>query len=302
MLRDGSLFFPVTPFDDRLQLVPGALRDHVLDHAEYPIGAAFAACGTGEFHSLTATEVGEVVRTVRQQLRSDVPVFGPAGGPLGHALECVRHLVDAGADGILVMAPAVPAYSPAGHARYLEQILTASALPCLIYHRPESRLLPETVRHLLGVSQFAGFKDGFGDLAEAQVLLSLGRAHRGDAFVVLNGLSLAECREREYAVIGIPRYSSAAFTMDGAVGDAYLRARTAGDSEVCSRLLAEFFGPLARLRDRSAGYAVSMVKNAVRLRGREVGPVRPPLTELTDEHQAELRRILDRGRAAAGVA
>jgi 5-dehydro-4-deoxyglucarate dehydratase len=43
------------------------------------------------------------------------------------------------------------------------------------------------------------------------------------------------------------------------------------------------------------GYSVSLVKAAVRLRGLDVGGVRPPLVDPAPEDLAELERIIARG-------
>ena len=65
------------------------------------------------------------------------------------------------------------------------------------------------------------------------------------------------------------------------------------------RLLADFFYPLVRLRDKVPGYAVSLVKAGVQMRGLDVGGVRPPLIDPPPDHLAELRTILDAGLAIA---
>jgi 5-dehydro-4-deoxyglucarate dehydratase len=44
------------------------------------------------------------------------------------------------------------------------------------------------------------------------------------------------------------------------------------------------------------GYAVSLVKAAVTRGGLDVGGVRPPLLDPTEEHLAELDRIIEAGR------
>ena len=45
-----------------------------------------------------------------------------------------------------------------------------------------------------------------------------------------------------------------------------------------NRLLDGFYRPLVELRNKGRGYAVSLVKAGVRLRGLDVGEVRPPLS------------------------
>ena len=60
----------------------------------------------------------------------------------------------------------------------------------------------------------------------------------------------------------------------------FYRAIAADDSATVNRLLDEFFMPYSAIRNRRAGYAVSIVKAGVRLVGRDAGPVRTPLLGL----------------------
>ncbi|MCR2721515.1 hypothetical protein NSP19_24625, partial [Salmonella enterica] len=48
-------------------------------------------------------------------------------------------------------------------------------------------------------------------------------------------------------------------------------------------LLDEFFLPYLEIRNRCAGYAVSIVKAGAKLVGHDAGPVRAPLTDLRPE-------------------
>jgi 5-dehydro-4-deoxyglucarate dehydratase len=68
-----------------------------------------------------------------------------------------------------------------------------------------------------------------------------------------------------------------------------------GDTSTTGPLLKNFFEPYLALRNRRRGYAVSIVKAGMRVVGRPAGPVRPPLTDLTDAETDELRQIIIRG-------
>ena len=68
------------------------------------------------------------------------------------------------------------------------------------------------------------------------------------------------------------------------------------------KLLRDFHVPLAGLRERVPGCAVSPVKAAARLRGRPVGPVRAPLTAPSDRDLADLRTLLTAGPDLVGAA
>ncbi len=68
----------------------------------------------------------------------------------------------------------------------------------------------------------------------------------------------------------------------------------AQDRDEVYRRLNEFVIPYLDIRDRTAGYAVSIVKAGLAAIGRPAGPVRPPLTDLQDEELAELRELIAR--------
>ena len=68
----------------------------------------------------------------------------------------------------------------------------------------------------------------------------------------------------------------------------------AQDRDEVYRRLNEFVIPYLDIRDRTAGYAVSIVKAGLTAIGRPAGPVRPPLTDLRTDEVAELRDLIAR--------
>jgi 5-dehydro-4-deoxyglucarate dehydratase len=58
------------------------------------------------------------------------------------------------------------------------------------------------------------------------------------------------------------------------------------------RLLHDFFMPYLEIRNRGAGYAVSIVKAGARLAGHDAGPVRPPLTDLKPDEMDQLASLI----------
>ncbi len=58
------------------------------------------------------------------------------------------------------------------------------------------------------------------------------------------------------------------------------------------RLLREFFMPYLQIRNRTQGYAVSIVKAGARLVGHDAGPVRAPLTDLKPAEMDELGALI----------
>jgi 5-dehydro-4-deoxyglucarate dehydratase len=118
------------------------------------------------------------------------------------------------------------------------------------------------------------------------------------SFLFFNGMPTAEVTQRAYRAIGVPLYSSAAFAFAPGVALAYYEALERADQDTLAALESAFYHPLARLRAKGAGYAVSLIKAGVELAGYPSGGVRPPLTEVTPAHREELASILAAGLAA----
>lgn len=299
MQFNDVLFFPVTAIAPDGTVDAELTAEHVRSRMDYEPGGVFPACGTGEFHALSAREVGEVVRAVVPVVSGRVPVVSGAGGPLGHAIMCARLAADAGADALLVLPPYLVAHTMEGTIAYVEAVLAASPLPVIVYHRGSAHLNADAVARLAQNPRVIGFKDGVGDVGVAQEIVRAVAASGRDDIALFNGLLTAELTQPAYRAIGIPLYSSAAFAMAPAVAKAYYDAYSAGDEERRLRVLDEFYLPLVRLRDQVPGFAVSLVKAGIRLSGLPVGGVRAPLTDPDDEQMTELRRILTIGEELA---
>src|SRR5438093_891114 len=93
---------------------------------------------------------------------------------------------------------------------------------------------------------------------------------------------------------GLPVYSSAVFNFIPRTAMDFYRAVADDERATQSRLLDDFFLPYLAIRNRRAGYAVSIVKAGAALVGHSAGPVRTPLTDLTPAERDELGALLAR--------
>lgn len=291
MHLDGVLFFPVTPFTATGDLAPDILAEHLERGLQHGPGAVFAACGTGEFHALSAAEHATVVRTAVEVTQRRVPVFAGAGGPLPSAVQAARAAAEAGADGLLLMPPYLVTGPQSGLLGYVEAVAAATALPIVVYQRDGVRFTPDSVAALAALPQVIGFKDGSGDLGLVQSLLLAGQAASA-SWSWFNGTPTAEFLQAAYRAIGVPLYSSAAFAFVPEVALAFYDALEQGDDERRIELLTAFYEPLVALRDTVPGYAVALVKAGCRLRGLDVGGVRPPLVDVAAEHLDRLAELI----------
>ncbi|RVX47709.1 5-dehydro-4-deoxyglucarate dehydratase [Nonomuraea polychroma] len=284
MNLSGVLFFPVTPFAADGTLAEQVLAEHIRQGMEHGPGGVFVACGTGEFSALSEAEHARAVRVAAEDVGGRVPLFAGAGGPLGAALAQARAAREAGADGLLLMPPYLAQGPGHGFKAYVEAV--AAELPVIVYQRGTVVLEPDAAVELAGIPGVIGLKDGLGDIDRMQRTVLAIRETYPD-FLFFNGLPTAELTMPAYRGIGVELYSSAVFAFAPEIALAYLN----GDE----RLLTEFYAPLVRLRGKVPGYPVSLVKAGVRLRGLDVGAVRPPLVDVTPEHLQELETLIKTG-------
>jgi 5-dehydro-4-deoxyglucarate dehydratase len=301
-MLDGMLFFPVTPFAADGTVDTQVLAEHLRRGLAAGPGGIFAACGTGEFHALAPEEYEAVVSTAVKVADHRVPVFAGVGGPLPTAVRLARLARGAAADGLLLMPPYLVAGPPAGLVAYTKAVADATELPLIVYQRGNVVFDPSSAAAVAALPTVAGFKDGLGDLdLLGQIVVAVRDTLPDKPFQFFNGMPTAEVTVPAYRGIGVELYSSAAFCFAPEVSMAYHQAVTSGDTMTAQRLLAEFFHPLSRLRAKAPGYAVSLIKAGVRLRGLDAGGVRPPLADPSPEHLDELRHILAAGLAAVAA-
>ncbi|MFF0016806.1 5-dehydro-4-deoxyglucarate dehydratase [Streptomyces sp. NPDC005374] len=295
-IPSGPLFFPVTPYGADGSVDLDTYRAHVRRGVEAGAAAVFACCGTGEFHALTPEEFETCVRAAVEATAGRVPVIAGAGYGTALAVRYARLAEAAGADGLLAMPPYLVIAGQEGLLRHYREVAASTALPVIVYQRDNAVFTPETVVELARTEGIIGLKDGLGDLDLMQRTVSAVRTEiPGGDFLYFNGLPTAEQTQLAYHAIGVPLYSSAVFCFAPEIALAFHRALTDGDRATADRLLDGFYRPFVELRARGRGYAVALVKAGVRLRGLEVGEVRPPLHEPTEDHVKQLARIIERG-------
>jgi 5-dehydro-4-deoxyglucarate dehydratase len=272
--------FPVTAFDADGNLALGPYREHLRHQIDAGPAAIFACCGTGEFFSLTLDEYAVAVRAAVEEAAGALPVFAGTGYGTAMAKQFAAAAREAGADGLLVLPPYLIKASQQGLLDHFKAL--AGGLPLIAYQRDNAIYTPDTVAQLAQLPDVIGFKDGLGDLDLLQRMMAV-----APNLTYFNGLPTAEITARAYAAIGVRAYSSAVHCFAPEIAHAY----EAG----LDQLLQEFYLPLVKLRDKGAGYAVSLVKAAVRRRWTDVGSVRTPLTDPLPEHLEELDQILENG-------
>ena len=293
----GPLFFPVTAYGPDGSVDLDTYRTHVRRGVEAGAAAVFACCGTGEFHALTPEEFEACVRAAVEGADGRVPVVAGAGYGTALAVRYARLAEAAGADGLLAMPPYLVVAGQEGLLRHYREVAAATALPVIVYQRDNAVFTPETVVALARTDGIIGLKDGLGDLDLMQRVISAVRTEAPGDFLYFNGLPTAEQTQLAYRALGVTLYSSAVFCFAPEIALAFHQALRTGDDATVDKLLDGFYRPFVELRAQGRGYAVALVKAGVRLRGLDVGEVRPPLHEPAGDHVKQLAEVIERGHA-----
>ncbi|MFF4286707.1 5-dehydro-4-deoxyglucarate dehydratase [Streptomyces sp. NPDC001739] len=299
---DGLLFFPVTAYGPDGALDLTAFRTHVRSGIDAGAAAVFACCGTGEFPALGPEEFADCVAAAVEETAGRVPVIAGTGYGTALAVHFARLAHRAGADGLLALPPYLVVAGQDGLLRHYTALAAATGLPVIVYQRDNAVLAPSTVAALARTPGIIGLKDGLGDLDLLQRIISAVRTEApGEDFLYVNGLPTAELTGPAYRGLGVHLYSSAVFAFAPEIALAFHRALATGDHDTVQRLLDGFYRPLVELRNQGRGYAVSLVKAGVRLRGLDVGEVRPPLSEPAPAHLKRLAALLHHGLELAAA-
>jgi 5-dehydro-4-deoxyglucarate dehydratase len=289
ILSSGLLSFPITDFDAEGNFRPSTYAERLEWLAPYGATALFAAGGTGEFFSLTKEEYSSVIKTAVDTCAGKVPILAGAGGPTRTAIAFAQEAERLGAKGVLLLPHYLTEASQDGLVAHVEEFCRSVDIGVVVYNRGICRLTADSLEKLADrCPNLIGFKDGVGDIEQ---MVSIWR-RLGDRFSYLGGLPTAEVYAAAYKALGVPVYSSAVFNFVPKLAMEFYHAIAADDHATTNRLIDEFFLPLLAIRNRKAGYAVSIVKAGARLVGHDGGPVRAPLTDLTGEECDMLHKLI----------
>ena len=285
ILSSGLLSFPITDFDAQGDFVASTYADRLEWLAPYGASALFVAGGTGEFFSLTPEDYSQVVKVAVETCRGKVPILAGAGGPTRTAIAYAQEAERLGAHGILLMPHYLTEASQDGLVEHVAAVCKSVKFGVVVYNRNVCKLNAESLLQLAErCPNLIGFKDGVGKI-ETMVAI---RRKLGNRFTYLGGLPTAEVYAEAYKALGVPVYSSAVFNFIPKTAIEFYEAVRTNDTATTGRLIDDFFLPYLAIRNKKAGYAVSIVKAGATLVGHTAGPVRTPLIDLNAQECEQL--------------
>lgn len=297
----GLLSFPVTPFRPDYSFDESQYRANLDWLCQYDVAGLFAAGGTGEFFSLTPSEVATVVAVAVDETRGRVPVLAGTGYGTAIAKDIAASAERAGADGLLLLPPYLISSEQEGLAAHIAAVCASTRLGVIVYNRDNAMLNEDTIARLCDrCPNLIGYKDGVGDIE----LMTRVQSRMGDRLTYIGGLPTAETFALPYLDMGVTTYSSAVFNFVPEFAVDFYAAVRCRDLASIQAGLRNFVLPLIAIRNRKKGYAVSMIKAGMTVIGRDSGPVRPPLTDLNSAELTELAALVAsvRGKSAGSLA
>lgn len=292
-IGEGLLSFPVTHFTAKYEFDEPAFREHISWLLDYKPAGLFAACGTGEFFSLTLEEFSAVAKAAVDEAGGKVPVVVGCGYGTAMAKQFAKAAEVSGADGILLLPPYLLKPDPAGLVAHVQAVCESTSKGVIFYNRDNAVANDATLEQMCDrCPNLIAFKDGYGDIE----LMTRIYARLGDRLTYIGGLPTAETYALPYLEMGVTTYSSAIFNFMPKFAQEYYAAVRQRNHQFIYQSLREFVLPYLELRNRRNGYAVSIVKAGMNAVNRLAGPVRTPLTDLDDEESQTLARLIARIR------
>jgi 5-dehydro-4-deoxyglucarate dehydratase len=287
-LGAGLLSFPVTAFDSEGRFNPEPYKAHVNWLSGFEASALFAAGGTGEFFSLSPAEIPRVVAAAKEAA-GETPIISGCGYGTEIAKEIARSVEKAGGDGLLLLPHYLIDAPQEGLYAHIKAICQSTGLGVMVYNRDNSILQADTLKRLCDeCPNLVGFKDGSGDIGLVRQIT----ATMGDRLTYLGGMPTAELFAEAYLGAGFTTYSSAVFNFVPGLAVEFYKSLRAEDRSNCERILVDFFYPFMAIRNRRKGYAVAAIKAGVRLQGFDAGPVRAPLSDLTNDEVGMMEALI----------
>lgn len=277
----------VTPMNED-ESVNYAKLDELLEEQIAGGTDAIIICGTtGESACLSEEEHIDVIRHTINRVGHRIPVIAGTGSNCTQtAIKLSREAEEAGADALLLVTPYYNKATQAGLIRHYTRIADSVRLPVIMYNVPSRtgvNILPETAAYLgKNVENITAIKEASGNITQIARLASLADGHldiySGNDDQVVPILSLGGL-----GVISV--LSNVAPHDVHEMVMSYLN----GNTEKARKMQLDALDLIASL---FCEVNPIPVKTALNLMGKNVGPLRGPLSEMQPENVQRLKKSM----------
>lgn len=249
---------------------------------------AIIICGTtGESSTLTHEEHLEAIKYTVDKVAKRIPVVAGTGSNCTEtAIYLSQEAEKFGADGLLIVTPYYNKATQKGLIAHYTAIANAVSIPLIMYNVPSRtgcNILPETAAYLAkNVENITGIKEATGNIAQVAKTMQLAGddldLYSGNDDQIVPIMSLGG-----KGVISV--LSNVAPRETHEIVSKYLEGDVKGSCALQLRAL-----PLVNALFSEVNPIP--VKAALNLMGKEVGPLRMPLTTMEEENQKKLAQTM----------
>lgn len=284
---EGAGVALITPFKENGEVNFEKLEELVEEQIAGGTDAIIACGTTGESSTMTHEEDDEVIRFICNKVNHRIPVIAGTGS------NCTREAVSksiaaekAGADGLLVVTPYYNKATQKGLIKHFTTIANAVSIPVILYHIPGRTgvtMKPETIVTLCKeVPNIVGVKEASGDFSAIAEIMHLSGGeidvYSGNDDQIVPLLAMGG-----KGVISV--LSNVAPRQTHEICASFFR----GDVETSRRMQLE---ALPLINALFCEVNPIPVKAALNLMGKEVGPMRLPLTTMEEQNQERLAKAM----------
>ena len=277
----------VTPFHEDGSINYDKLEELIDFHCNNGTDSIVNCGTTGESATMTEAEHIECIKKAVEFTKGRIPVVAGTGSNATYtAIELSKEAEAAGADGLLIVTPYYNKCTQQGLAAHYTAIAKEVKTPIIMYSvasRTGVNIAPETVASLVkNVDNIVGVKEASGNISQIAKIMNLtdGKVdlYSGNDDQIVPVMSL------------------------GGIGVISVLANVAPKEthDICAKYLAGDVKGSAELQLKALPLVDALfsevnpipVKKAMQLMGHEVGPLRMPLTELTEGNTEKLAKAM----------
>ena len=258
--------------------------DELLDyHCNHKTDSIIICGTTGESSTLSEEEHMEVVKFAIDRVKGRIPVIAGTGSNSTYTtIQMSKEAVEDGADGLLLVTPYYNKCTQRGLIEHYKMVAEEAKAPIILYSvasRTGVNIAPETVAELYrDVDNIVAVKEASGNISQIAKIMNLtdGKIdlYSGNDDQIVPILSLGG-----KGVISVLANIAPEYTHD--ICENFFAGDVAGSCKMqldALPLIEKLFCEVNPIP----------VKKALNLMGMEVGPLRMPLTEMTEANAAKL--------------
>ncbi|NVM53191.1 MAG: 4-hydroxy-tetrahydrodipicolinate synthase [Candidatus Helarchaeota archaeon] len=275
----------ITPFDTQREIDYNLLEDLITWQAQMKIDG-LVVCGTnGEFASLSFEEVKSLLKFASDRKSESLEIIAGTGRASLKETIALCNFAEGLADKALVVPPYYfKELNPVGLYNYFKQLFEATRIPIILYNIPKYTgvsITPQLLTKLKAHENLVGVKDSSGKIENTEIFMK-----KFPNLALYAGSDALIYQSFEKGARGGISAVATAFPKDVLeIKENFLAGKKAA-VQAAQEKVSKIRSILKQFSNRAA------IKYALSLRGYHLSLVRPPLMDLTDEQQQDLKNKL----------